>query len=182
MKMNYAPVIKGTDAVGQLHFILTHPLRYAFIMIHDFTVNADKYTQELIGVLGWLDIPAFTWLVYAHAAILIGASLADQSGGATPSKWARILAALAFIGSMGLVFSLMYLWWAPVGSPTLPGMQGRYFTPLLPLLPAIFCLPGRKCFFFRPEKNAWVKIAMATWSLILIFDTLFRTITHYYSG
>jgi uncharacterized membrane protein len=179
MQLNYAPMIKGTDALGQLHYILNHPIHYSIVMIHDFTVNARKYLLELVGVLGWLDIPAFTWLVFAHLAVLLVISCLDHGSGASPRPAARVLSAIALIGSLGLIFTLMYLWWAPVGSSTLPGMQGRYFTPLLPLLPAIFCLPVPS-FFSRSKKEAWIKIAMVFWALILIADTLFRTIDHYY--
>ncbi|MCU0599001.1 MAG: DUF2142 domain-containing protein [Desulfobacterales bacterium] len=176
MRINYAPMIQGTDALGQLRYILSHPIEYGLIMMGDFQVNARKYLLELIGVLGWLDIPAFAWLVYAHAAVLLTVSCADHSGGEAPGWTVRILAAIALIASLKIIFTLMYLWWAPVGSLTLPGMQGRYFTPLLPLVPAVFCLPGRPGLF----RNRWVKTAMVAWALILIGDTLFRTFDHYY--
>jgi uncharacterized membrane protein len=176
MRINYAPMIKGTDALGQARYILSNPIHYGIIMINDFTVNAHKYIFELIGVLGWLDVPAFAWLVYVQAAVLLAVSLLDHNNGESPGLATRLLAAIALIASLKLIFTLMYLWWAPVGSSTLPGMQGRYFTPLLPLLPAIFCIPGRNLL----KNSAWARIAMTAWSLVLIADTLFRTIDHYY--
>ncbi len=179
MRINYAPMMKGADALGQFQYILTHPLAYGMIMIHDFETNGRKYLLELMGVLGWLDIPAFAWLVYAHAGVLMAVSCVDNSGGAAFGLRARVLALTALIGSLGLIFTLMYLWWAPVGSSTLPGMQGRYFTPLLPLLPLVFCLPG-KGKLSRTGYSPWFKTFIMAWSLVLIADTLFRTIAHYY--
>jgi uncharacterized membrane protein len=179
MQINYAPMIKGTDAMGQLRYILSHPIQYGVIMTHDFAANGRKYILELIGVLGWLDIPAFAWIAYAHAGVLMGVSCVDNSGGASPKLASRILAVIVLIASLKLVFTLMYLWWAPVGSSTLPGMQGRYFTPLLPLLPIIFCLPGKGNLSRLGYKQRF-KTAMIAWSIVLTADTIFRTIDHYY--
>jgi uncharacterized membrane protein len=180
MQNNYAPMIQGTDALGQLRFILNHPVAYGLVMTRDFAINAGKYIRELIGVLGWLDIPAFAWLVYAHAAVLLAVSCADHTGGEFPRWPARMLGALALIASLKLIFTLMYVWWAPVGASTLPGMQGRYFTPLLPLLPLIFCIPGDPGPYFHVKNNAWLKTAMVFWTLVLVADTLLRTMDHYY--
>jgi len=180
MRNNYAPVIKGTDAMGQAAFILAHPVHYIAIMANDFAANGHKYIHELIGTLGWLDVPASTILVYAQAAVLLAVSVVDNSGGAYPGRFTRILAAVTVFLSTGLIFTLMYLWWAPVGSTTLPGMQGRYFTPLLALLPAICCLPIKTERLSDWGGSSRFKTAILLWSLVLMGDTLFRTIIHYY--
>jgi uncharacterized membrane protein len=40
---------------------------------------------------------------------------------------------------MALIMTAAYLFWNPVGSDMIHGVQGRYFLPLLALLAALWC-------------------------------------------
>jgi uncharacterized membrane protein len=144
MQKNYQPMLPGCDAMAQLRWILGHPLQYLLVLGRDLFSNGSQYLHELIGTLGWLDLPASRGLVLGHAILLALVILFDHDNRPRLSPFLRVWAAVILVGSLGMVWTLMYLWWAKVGAPSLPGMQGRYFAPFLPLLPAIFVLPAIK--------------------------------------
>ncbi|MEW6221457.1 MAG: DUF2142 domain-containing protein, partial [Thermodesulfobacteriota bacterium] len=151
MGTSYRPMLPGSDAQGQLAFILGHPLAFLAAFGRDLTGKGLPYLHELLGTLGWLDLPAPQELVLLHAGALLAASLLAATGPFRPTAAIRLWTLAVLAASVGLVWTLMYLWWAPVGAPNLPGMQGRYFTPLLPLLPPLLALPLAS----RPAGRLW---------------------------
>ncbi|MHB8808501.1 MAG: DUF2142 domain-containing protein [Desulfobulbaceae bacterium] len=188
MRENYEPMRAGTDAMGQLHWILGHPLQYLMVLNHDFIVHGRQYLDELIGTLGWLDLPAAQWLVLIHAAILAMVTAGDGALREWLTLFHRKWAALILAVSICFVWTLMYLWWAPVGAPALPGMQGRYFAPFLPLLSLIIAFPRRTGGEFTETGNGrggsflsgfWPAL-LGSYGLLLTLETIFRVAGHHY--
>lgn len=186
MRENYQPMMAGTDAAGQLRWILGHPLSFLLVLGRDLGQHGLQYLHELIGTLGWLDLPAPQWLVLAHAGLLLAAAVADGAPRGWLMPWQRQWAACTLVLSLVFVWTLMYLWWAPVGAPGLPGMQGRYFAPLLPLLlVAAAARPYREIAAggaaARPVLCAgfW-PLAAGGYGLFLTLETLLRTAAHHY--
>lgn len=181
MRENYQPMVPGTDAVGQARWILTHPLQYLVVLGRDLIQHWLRYLHELIGTLGWLDLPAAQWLVLTHATVLALAVVLDgpPQGWLTSSHRSR--AALVLIVSLGFVWTLMYVWWAPVGAPGLPGMQGRYFAPFLALLPFI-CAVSRPAGGAAPiwSRSGYWSLAVGGYGLLLTLETIFRAAVHHY--
>ncbi len=189
MNANYTPMIAGCNAKAQLGWIAAHPGPYLSILIHDLAAHGYQYLHELIGTLGWLDLPATDSLVLMHTVLLAAVSIVDADNRVRLTFFIRGWSAVVFLLSLGLVLTLMYLWWAPVGSGGLPGMQGRYFTPLLSLLPIFFSYP-LKIIAFQQEKPpyhsvtqfyAWSwSIAMGGYALFLAGEMLLRVVGQHY--
>lgn len=101
---------------------------------------AEFYGRSFVGVLGWLDT-ALPPSVHAAWSILLGAALA---WGIAVADWRRARPCHAFAAALGmcsavLVPLLLLLMWTPFESPTIDGVQGRYF--LLPAMVLAMALP-----------------------------------------
>jgi Predicted membrane protein (DUF2142) len=187
MRESYEPMLPGTDALGQLCWIMGHPLQYMVVLCRDFIVHGHQYLHELIGTLGWLDLPAAEWLVLTHTAVLVAVAIGDGSSRKWLTPFLRTWAALILVVSLCFVWTLMYLWWAPVGAPGLPGMQGRYFAPFLPLLFLIIASPRLGKEFSETRVGTGGSSLSGFWPLVLggygfllTLETIFRVAGHHY--
>jgi len=190
MRGNYEPMAAGCDAMGQLGWILGHPLQYLLVLFHDLVTHGNQYLHELIGTLGWLDLPTAPWLVGTHAVALLVVIALDDDRQAALSPFLRVWSALVLIASLGFVWTLMYLWWAPVGAAELQGMQGRYFAPFLPLLPLVIagsCRPDgrallRQAVFSgaRPSVPWVMPRILGCYGAFLTIEMLWRVTGHHY--
>ena len=188
MRENYEPMLQGTDAMGQFRWIMVHPLPYLGVLNHDFLVHGRQYLHELIGTLGWLDLPAPEWLVLVHTAALVVVTVGDGAFREWLTPFPRSWATLILVVSVCFVWTLMYLWWAPVGAPALSGMQGRYFAPFLPLLSLIIASSRRAGAEFTKTScgtggsflTGFWPPALGTYGLLLTLETIFRVAGHHY--
>jgi uncharacterized membrane protein len=124
----------------QTAFILEHPARFAEVCAYTLRISFVEYGRQIVGVLGWLQIRLPTWL-YAGMWIVLGLSTGFQvpkdRGGLT--RGARFFCALLAVTILLCVYVALYEMWNPVGAPVIDGVQGRYFTLMVPLL-ALACM------------------------------------------
>ena len=119
------------DERAQLRLVAAHPLHYAAVTAGDFVHRGREYGEEMIGVLGWLDVRLPGIVVLLAAGVLIAVAL---TSGVREGARVRI-AALAIAVACALAISFpLYLTWTAVGADFVVGIQGRYFLPLVPLL------------------------------------------------
>ncbi len=129
----FTRALQGANPTQQLLFIASDPLQFIKIVATDVWTNTSLYMQGWIGVYGYnyWPVPLVTYLLYP-LAVLATLWLADH--GPLPDKRTRIvLAALFVIGYLLTIVSL-YVAFTPVGSLFVAGVQGRYFTVVMPLL------------------------------------------------
>jgi hypothetical protein len=129
-------ILNHTDALLQLKILLAGPWRILTLPLHSFWVN--PLTQEMVGVLGWLDVMLPPWLYtlwyIAAGAAGLAALLQGQRTAAPPAGRAAGLLLLAlgvFLTFIGIYLS-QYLVWTTVGADFIDGPQGRYLLPLVP--------------------------------------------------
>ena len=123
---------EGTDPTGQIKFILTHPLKFSNILINDVFINIVSYMRGWSAIYGYDYWPVPTAVFYFYTVGLFATLLIKENE--VFKKQMRM--------GLGIVFSLMflttivllYISFNPVGSATIMGVQGRYFTPVMPLL------------------------------------------------
>ncbi|BAP55018.1 putative membrane protein [Thioploca ingrica] len=114
----------------QLSFILTHPLQYLVVLFNTIKLYGVQLIEGFIGKLGWLDTSLPRWLLFLHAAMLIFYALTDSKPGVTISLFQKIIIFTVWLGSIILIFTLLYLTIAPIGHPVVETLQGRYFIPI----------------------------------------------------
>ena len=147
-----ARLFRSANVGAQIDVLLHHPLRIALLPVTAGGPSLPFYWREFIGNLGQLSIrlPPALYTVWSGAILSgVGALLATRR--APGDRWLTPAAAIiAMLGSIELIVLVMYLTWTPVGMDRVDGIQGRYFTPLLPIL--LFAVPR----LTPPHLPGWV--------------------------
>ncbi len=122
---------RGASPQDQLEFIAAHPLTFARTLWASFRVFDYDW---IIGHFGWRDtvLPSRVYSV-AWAALLFVAVIDHdkQIGLSVPNK---LVIAAALVVALAALGTVLYLTWNPLAAGQIEGLQGRYFTPLVPLL------------------------------------------------
>jgi uncharacterized membrane protein len=139
---HFTRMLEGASPAGQVRYILSAPLNFIAIIVRDLWTNGPSYVQGWIGVYGYnyWPVPALTYILYplaVVAALMVSArdASAGQAGTALISRRETplVLVALFVVGVLLTIVSL-YVAFTPVGTQGVAGVQGRYFTPVMPLL------------------------------------------------
>lgn len=133
----------GAEPGAQIAAFLSDPVQAAHVVLVTLRRYWLGYVVGFVGQLGWLDtaLPgayygvAVAMLVVAAIAAMLGVAGGPVRGG----SWLAIAGAILL--AAGGIFAIQYLTWTTPGSPTVEGVQGRYFLPLAlagaALLPAL---------------------------------------------
>jgi len=120
------------NPAAQSQVLLAHPSQTVMLVVRTLRKETQLWLN-LIGVLGWLNIPLPFWLykLWTGALALVALGLLAERG----PKPAPALAALLGIAlSAWAIMLAQYFGWTQVGATVIDGVQGRYFLPLLPFL------------------------------------------------
>lgn len=122
------------DPTAQLHFVVSHPLHFFLLIGSSLREFGYEFWRQTIGVFGWLNLPAPTWILVGVTLSLVVTVCSSDSRQLHLTTTLRLvflgLAAAGFI----LTAVVVYLAWNRVGAPRIEGWQGRYAIPFLPLL------------------------------------------------
>lgn len=161
---------EGTNPVGQVKFIFTHLLFFIKTIATDIISYAEERFKNWVALYGYnyWPVPKITYLSYVFALFTaLFSKTKDEREGLTQKE--RKIFLILFV--VGYVFTivLMYLSFTPVGSPEVRGVQGRYFTVVMPLL--FLSLVGIKS--FNPKLSKWLQ-----WGTILLGTVSLASFTH----
>jgi uncharacterized membrane protein len=130
----------GISPEKQKEFILSHPARFARVLVNTLSISGSFYLNSFIGYLGWLDTPLPTWLIYTYATALIVACLLSSDR----VNWTQRTLAGAVFGLTALAsLTYLYLGWTNVGRASIEGLQGRHLIPVAPALLLLFSANSR---------------------------------------
>jgi uncharacterized membrane protein len=129
----FTRALQGASPALQLRFIGSNPLLFVQVLAGDIWTNTLAYMQGWVGVYGYnyWPVPALTYVLYPLAAVL---SLALPASPQMPDRRTRMVLASLFVVGFLLTIASLYLAFTPVGSLFVAGVQGRYFTVVMPLL------------------------------------------------
>jgi hypothetical protein len=140
------------DPVRQIMFVATHPFTFLVSIAADFAAHGISYIHEWLAEYGygyWV-VP---WPTFPLCILAVAAAMMADSGDAYPPRRTRIgLFAVFLLAIVGTSLSL-YLAFTPIGNSEILGVQGRYYTAIIPLLAlGMIGLPliGRK-----PIRSGW---------------------------
>lgn len=147
------------DSSAQISFILANPIIFTGILFKNVFLSPYFFTNSAIGQsLEWFSVGLCD--PYILTFLLFFAFLCAER----EAKITRSLKAFVFCSFFIIIistFTLMFIQWTEPGLSTIDGVQGRYFLPIILLIP-LFCLPTKK-----PKKKQIVKS-----NYLYIFATL----------
>ena len=134
---------EGISAIGQIKFILLHPIEFLQILVrfclqYVAPVTSDQYTVffayrgNLVQFLPFISVVPFLFVV------LSAASDASEFAYCEINRKSALLFLIAVLITVGLVASALYVSFTPVAFETVNGCQPRYLLPLL--LPAFLSI------------------------------------------
>lgn len=172
LKLSSSSVVNlraGTNIPDQLSHVLREPFTFLMTVRHSLLWN-ELYYQQLIGVLGWLKVSLPSIAYYLPGLAFLLAWGAEEHKLSKKEHAFVVYNAALLGGCVLLVMIALYLAWTPVGNPTVDGVQGRYFLPLLPLGMFTFLLAfGRKAFWSKTTARFGILILILIEALITIW-------------
>lgn len=136
--------ISDVNMIGQLKYILTHPIYTIKTILYTFHLMIGDYVDMFFGLrLGWLNINVRSYLIWPYLLALFSAPfiyLKDEKNYfSVKEKWiCNIIGVIICF----LVILSMWLCWTSIGSMPVQGVQGRYFLPIILLI--LLTLVNRK--------------------------------------
>lgn len=118
------------DPLLQVGFIVSDPIRYLFILLTDLRRHGWAYVAQCLGYTG-RPPQAFGWL---QGAALLLVALVDGEKQMAVGFRGKLLIVAVLLSTVGLINTLNYLGWNPVGAGSISFIQGRYYIPITPLL------------------------------------------------
>jgi uncharacterized membrane protein len=129
----------GVDSKEQLMGVIKNPFNYIATMARTTWTNAKIWVTNMLGFsLGALifNLPRALLVLSSGIFILL---LGQRDETLKVKKFDRTIFIIVFITIIGFIFTSLYMQWTAVGAPEIEGIQGRYFLPILMLLPLIIC-------------------------------------------
>jgi len=125
------------DPLWKLRYMWEHPFHFPLAAWNALRDWGDRLWPELIGILGWQDIPLRPWTYFVLTALLILAPVQRVQLDAATRARIAVMAGLTALGYVVLVYLIFFLTYTPLDVDHVRGVQGRYFVIALPVA-AIF--------------------------------------------
>ncbi len=129
------------NASEQIKLILQDPGRFFTSIGQTILTQTPRYARNWVGVSGFGYWPLPKPVYWITPLLILLAMLSDSMGGLL-NRRKRLIALATFIIVFLLTLVLFYLLYNPPGTTLIPGVQGRYFLFITPLL-FLACLPTR---------------------------------------
>ena len=134
----------GVNSAEQISYILHNPLCYVITLFSTLNTHGSFYLTSMLGMnLGSFsfNLPnLFFFISYSLLVVLM--IQRDEYLKIKPID--RAIFAAAFLAIFILIFTSIYVQWTPAGASLVDGVQGRYFLPILLLIPIVICRTSSK--------------------------------------
>lgn len=128
---------RGDSMREQVAWMLGNPGELLAVMGRTVYFRFGIWMEQIIGKdLGWLNVPIPSLVFWSFVFVLMNFMHGDDALSADHQQirvFRKLGIALSAVCVLIVLLSL-YIWETPCANPTVLGIQGRYFIPLLPLL------------------------------------------------
>ena len=132
------PTYDRVSAKTKILYVLSNPSYILPIVVSTLRLRTNFYLESSLGgALGHLNIIITDLYVYLNLFILIFSIFAENNK-YEPKKDFKIISIIVFIIVSCCILGGLYLSWGVVTDTFIEGVQGRYFLPVLILLPLLF--------------------------------------------
>lgn len=129
----------GVNAGAQVMGIMGAPLGYLKVMVNTVDFNLFRWLREMLGMqltsFG-LNLPEVFFFVSFSMLVLLMMQRDEKMRMRKIDRW---LLSGVFVIIAVMIMTSLYVQWTPYGEEMIGGIQGRYFLPILLLVPVIFC-------------------------------------------
>ena len=125
------------NPLWKLAYMWEHPFHFPLAAWTALSEWGAPLWPELIGIMGWQDIPLHPWTYVVLTVLLLLVPLQKLPLDTATRARVAAITGLAALGYVVMVYLIFFLTYTPVVSPHVLGVQGRYFIIVLPLV-AIF--------------------------------------------
>jgi len=166
----YLPTI-SQDSGGQMQYILNSPFHFIALIVKNMFTNLDVYLGQL-STFGWLSYntnilmpltPIYLFLIYILS-----------SGEAEFKPTSKLVIVLSILAKIFLISTALYLGFSGVASNSILGIQGRYFIPVLLLIPMLFT---KKLTLI--EEGELLSINISCTSIMLAYTLIIMLLRYY---
>lgn len=159
----YSSTSETYNVLDQLKGIVSEPLRFLRAIINAVQTQSPGYIHDWIGISGYdyWDLPT---PVYWITPILILLAILSESAGDILRLRKRIIAIGTFLVVFLGTLVLFYLLYNPPGTILIPGVQGRYFLFISPVL--MIALIPRKAILRL--NRIWLRIGLVFVALLTV--------------
>ncbi len=119
-------------------YILEHPIEYTRLVVRSFIHRDTARLRTFMGHFGWLDTRIPVPALQMYGVIMVAAALRDGRANVRFAVWRRGLMLLVFAMGGYLVATALFMLWKRAQDPFIPGISGRYFIPIAPLVLLLF--------------------------------------------
>lgn len=154
---------EGVNTPNQVKFVLGNIPTYIGIIIRTIELYLQNFIDNIVGgSISLMNIELSKVLRNITLFLLLITIFTDNAKNYKIDRNTKIVFLLVFGCIIGLIFTSLYVQWTPVESNIINGVQGRYFIPIILLIPFI-C--NNSYFVFNPKKS---------FRTILMFMVLFN--------
>jgi len=122
-----------TDEYLTTAFAWEQPVKYFYMVVNTYVVNADGYVGTMLGSkLGWLSVGVKTYILYLMV-IMAALCMVNEKAEWIPDNNAKKYMKLTLMVLL-ITLPAMLLRETYVFASTISGLQGRYYLPVLPLV------------------------------------------------
>jgi uncharacterized membrane protein len=129
--------------------------------------------REVVGELGWRDTHLPLWIDILLSAMFVATCLVRIECDVPTRRRIAVISWLTVLGYWAAIFLIFYLAWTPLDTELIHGIQGRYFTIVLP--PAALAIAATLNHAPREAITATVAVAGAVLSAIAMIDAVIRS-------
>lgn len=134
----------GVKSSEQMAGILGNPAKYLVVMLDTINTHCQAWLANMLGsVLGSYSIYLPGVLLFSSFAVLVTLFI-QRDERVELKKYDRMIFITVFATIIVLIFTSLYLQWTVLGSEIIDGIQGRYFLPILLLIPVMLSRKSNK--------------------------------------
>ena len=165
---------QGVDAKLQLKGIIGDPIGYFNVLFNTLNVYLNTWLDSMLGMnLGALTfhLPGLVFFFSLSFMLLL---FAQRDERIRISNYGKTVFYIVFVLIFGLIVTSLYMQWTPVGYELVEGIQGRYFLPILLLIPVMINRKNDK----KPHMNLIKKETVLHYSLFVNIIALLTIFAH----
>lgn len=168
---------QGVDSQQQIGWIISHPVNYMKVIIDTIIEKREFYSLSMVGYsLQWFTVEIGNGYPMASLIALLFILLIEAPKQIV-RKYDKGLSIFILFSVLMLIFTSLYIQWTSPGKNTIDGVQGRYFLPVLILLPLGFIqnkiIKKEKIRDFMIENGVIINKLVATFMLFFDLIALF---------